>query len=105
MVRNRLVVNGCLKSNWIRKAISKNKAYLIAKGFTQTEGIHYKEIFSPIFMKDSFRIIIALVVHFNLELNQMDIKIAFLNGDIEEEICIVQLTILKLKVLNIWFTN
>jgi len=41
-------------------------------------------------MKDSFRIIMALVAHFDLELYQMDIKTAFLNGDIEEEIYILQ---------------
>jgi len=42
-------------------------------------------------MKDSFRIIMKLVAHFNLELHQMDIKTAFFNGDIEEEIYMVQL--------------
>ena len=41
-------------------------------------------------MKGSFRIIMALVAHFDLELHQMDIKIVFLNGDIEEEIYMVQ---------------
>ena len=43
------------------------KACLITKGFTQTEGIDYKETFSPFFMKDSFRIIMVLVAHFDLE--------------------------------------
>ena len=41
-------------------------------------------------MKDSFRIIMALVAHFDLELHQMDVKTVFLNGDIEEEIYMVQ---------------
>ena len=41
-------------------------------------------------MKDSFRIIMALVAHFDLELHQMDVNIAFLNGSIEEEIYMVQ---------------
>ena len=59
--------------------------------FAQIEGIDYEEIFFPFFMKDSFRIIMALVAHFDLELYQIDIKTAFLNGDIEEEIYMVQL--------------
>ena len=70
--------------------VERYKARLVAKGFTQREGIDYKETFSPIFMKDSFRIIMTLVAHFDLELHQMDVKTAFLNGDIEKEIYIVQ---------------
>ena len=53
------------------------KAYLVAKGFTQKEDIDFKETFFLVSMKDSFRIIIALVAHFNLELHQIDIKTAF----------------------------
>ena len=62
------------------------KARLVAKGFTQCEGIDYNETFSPVSSKDSFRIIMALVAHFNLELHQMDVKTAFLNGEIDETI-------------------
>ena len=71
--------------------VERYKARLVAKGFTQKEGIDYKETFSPVSSKDSFRIIMALVAHFDLELHQMDVKTAFLNGDIEEIIYIVQL--------------
>ena len=56
----------------------------MTKGFTQREGIDYNETFSPVSCKDSFRIIMALVAHFDLELHQMDVKAAFLNGDLEE---------------------
>ena len=55
------------------------KARLLAKGFIQKEGIDDKEIFSLVSMKDSFRIIMALVAHFDLELHQMDVKTVFLN--------------------------
>ena len=62
----------------------------MAKGFTQKEGIDYNESFSPVLCKDSFRIIMALVTHYDLELHQMDVKTAFLNGDLEESVYMAQ---------------
>ena len=67
------------------------KACLVAKAFTQREGIDYNETISPLSSKDSFIIIMALVVHFDLELHQMDVKTAFLNGEIDEIIYMEQL--------------
>ncbi|KAH9667906.1 hypothetical protein KPL70_021226 [Citrus sinensis] len=66
--------------------IERYKARLVAKGFTQQEGIDYHDTLSPVSKKDSFRIIMALVAHFDMELLQMDVKTAFLNGDLEEEV-------------------
>ena len=70
--------------------IKKYKARLVAKGFTQRDGVDYKETFSPVSKKDSFRIIMALVAHYDLELHQMDVKTAFLNGNLEEEVYMTQ---------------
>jgi hypothetical protein len=56
------------------------------------EGLHamrridYNEIFSPVSCKDSFIIVMALVGHYDLELNQMDVKTTFLNGDLYENV-------------------
>jgi hypothetical protein len=58
----------------------------VAKCFAQREWIDYNETFSPVSCKDSFRIIMALVAHYDLELHQMDVKIAFLNGDLEKNV-------------------
>ena len=62
----------------------------MAKGFTQREGIDYNETFSPVSCKDSFRIIMALVEHYALELHQIDVKTTFLNGDLKENVYMAQ---------------
>ena len=70
--------------------IEKFKARLVAKGFTQREGVDYEATFSPVSSKDSFRVIMALVAHFDMELHQMDVKTAFLNRDLNEEVYMMQ---------------
>src|ERR1044072_3169604 len=70
--------------------VERYKAHLVAKGYTKKEGIDFKETFSPVSSKDSFRTIMALVAHYDLELHQMDVKTAFLNGNIDETIYMVQ---------------
>jgi len=66
------------KTKWDSKGnIERYKARLVAKGFTQKEGNDYKETFSLVSRKDSLRVIMALVAHFDLELDQMDVKNCF----------------------------
>ena len=62
------------------------KARLVAKGFTRNDGVDYNETFSHVSKKDSFRIIMAMVDHYDLELYQMDVKTAFLNGNLKDEV-------------------
>ena len=70
--------------------IERCKARLVAKRFTQKEGIDYTKTFSPVSKKDSLRIILALVAHFNLELQQMDVTTTFLNGKPDDEVYMKQ---------------
>ncbi|PKI42173.1 hypothetical protein CRG98_037412 [Punica granatum] len=84
------VAIGC---KWVYKTkkdaydnVERYKARFVAKRFTQKEGIGYHKTFSPISKKDSLKIIMALVAHMNLKLHQMDVKMAFLNGDLDEEV-------------------
>ena len=70
--------------------IERHRARLIVKGFTQREGIDYTETFSLVSKKDSLRLIMALVAHFDFDLHQMDVKTTFLNGNIEEEVYMKQ---------------
>ena len=64
------------------------KARLVAKGFTQREGIDYEETFSPVAMFKSIRIILSNVACLDYKIWQIDVKTAFLNGNLEEDIYI-----------------
>ena len=75
---------------------------LMAKGFTQREGMDYNEIFSLVSCKDFFIIIMALVAHYDLELHQIDIKTTFLNGDLEEMFTWHNRKVLLWKEKNVW---
>ena len=64
-------------------SIIKFKARLVAQGFTQVYGIDYAETYAPVARYSSIRLIIALAAHYDWELHQMDVKTAYLNGELD----------------------
>jgi hypothetical protein len=67
-------------------AILKYKARVVTQGFTQIEGINYDETFAPVTKLASLRTILAIAAELNLEVHQMDVKSAYLNGELKEDI-------------------
>ncbi|GJS06036.1 retrovirus-related pol polyprotein from transposon TNT 1-94 [Tanacetum coccineum] len=70
--------------------ILKNKARLVARGYRQEEGIDFKESFAPVARLDAIRIFLAYAAHMNIIFYQMDVKMAFLNGILREEVYVSQ---------------
>ncbi|GJR03319.1 retrovirus-related pol polyprotein from transposon TNT 1-94 [Tanacetum coccineum] len=66
--------------------ILKNKARLVARGYRQEEGIDFEESFAPVARLEAIRIFLAFAAHMNMVVYQMDVKTAFLNGNLREEI-------------------
>ncbi|CAL1354730.1 unnamed protein product [Linum trigynum] len=86
-----------LKNKWVFKIKHDEhnrqprfKARLVVKGFSQRKGIDFDEIFSPVVKMTSIRTVLGLATSLNLEVEQMDVKTAFLHGDLEEEIYMEQ---------------
>lgn len=80
-------------SKWVLKkkhhadgSLDRYKGRVVARGFTQVEGIDYSETFAPVAKFQSIRAILALAAAHNLELHQMDVKTAFLHGELDETV-------------------
>jgi hypothetical protein len=86
---------GC---KWIYKpkfksdgSIDKYKARLVAKGYSQTKGIDYAETFAPVAKLNTIILLIALATKYHWKLHQLDVKSAFLNGELKEEFTLLNL--------------
>ncbi|GKE53339.1 retrovirus-related pol polyprotein from transposon TNT 1-94, partial [Tanacetum coccineum] len=86
-----------IKLKWIYKVktdefgeVLKNKARLVAQGFRQEEGIDFEESFAPVARIEAIRIFVANVAHKNMTIYQIDVKTAFLNGELKEEVYVSQ---------------
>ena len=80
-IRNKLDENGI---------VIRNKARLVAKGYNQEEGIDFDETFAPVARLEAIRLLLAFACHMDFNLFQMDVKSAFLNGFINEEVYVEQ---------------
>jgi hypothetical protein len=86
-----------VKNKWVLKvkrkpdgSVDRYKARLVAKGFTQTHGIDYHDTFSPVVKINSFKAVLAVAGQEGLQLDHLNAKTAFLQGDLGEEIYMEQ---------------
>ncbi|GJS37439.1 putative ribonuclease H-like domain-containing protein [Tanacetum coccineum] len=70
--------------------VVRNKSRLVAKGYKQEEGIDFEESFAPVARLEAVRMFIAFAAHMNITIFQMDVKTAFLNGPLKEEVYVSQ---------------
>ena len=69
-----------------RKSDGRYKARLVAKGYSQVFGVDFKEVYAPVVSKNSLRMLLALAAEERWNIHQLDVKTAFLHGDLEEDI-------------------
>jgi hypothetical protein len=80
-----------VRCKWVYKtmyasdgSVERHKAHLVAKGFSKVEGIDYHETFSPVAKMNSICLVLSLDASHKWEVHQMDVKYAFLHGDLKE---------------------
>ncbi|GBN05325.1 Retrovirus-related Pol polyprotein from transposon TNT 1-94 [Araneus ventricosus] len=81
-----------ISCKWVLRVKRNNvyKARLVARGFEQTPGIDYCETYAPVISMSSLRLVLAIIIQKNLEIYALDVKTAFLNGDLQETIYMEQ---------------
>jgi hypothetical protein len=84
-------------TNWVFRnkqhengVVTRNKARLVAQGFTQVEGLDFEETYALVARLEAIRMLLAYAAHHNFKLYQMDVKSAFLNGPIQELVYVEQ---------------
>ena len=85
--------------------VVRKKARLIAQGYMQVEGIDFDETFAPVARLEAISILLAYANHHNILLYQMDVKSAFLNSKIEEEVYVAQLPGFEHPKHPTWYTS
>jgi hypothetical protein len=70
--------------------VTRNKARLVAQGYTQVEGLDFGETYAPVARLESIRILIAYATNHDFKLYQMDVKSAFLDGPLQERVYVEQ---------------
>nr|GEX83528.1 ribonuclease H-like domain, reverse transcriptase, RNA-dependent DNA polymerase [Tanacetum cinerariifolium] len=70
--------------------IVKHKSRLVAKGYIQEHGIDFEEVFAPVSRMESIRLLLAIAANNNWEVHHLDVKYAFLHGDLKEEVYVTQ---------------
>lgn len=81
--------------------VVRNKARLAAQGYTQVKGIDFDESFAPVARLESIRILFTIACHLKFKLYQMDVKSAFLNGLLDEEVFVAKQKSLLIHVIQI----
>jgi hypothetical protein len=101
----------CDKHKWVFRnkqdefgVVTKNKARLIGKGYTQVEGLDFGEIYAPVARLESIRILLAYATHHDFKLHQMDVKSAFLNGPLQEAVYVEHLLTVYFGTPNMFIT-
>ena len=82
-----------------------HKARLVAKGYGQVQGIDYDETYSPVAMLKSVRIILAISAYFDYKIWQMDVKTAFLHGNLTENVYMIQPEVLSIRLALVRYAS
>jgi len=87
IIGNRMVFKVKLDENGL---VERYKARLVAQGFSQVFGEDYNQVFAPVVRWESVRALISMATQFNMQIHQMDVNVAFLNGILKEDIYMKQ---------------
>lgn len=85
--------------------VNRNKARLVAKIYSKLEGVRYDETYAPVARLEAIHIFLAYVAHKNVRVHHFDVKSAFLNGELKEQVYLQQPIALKTLTFLITVTN